>query len=989
LSTCQTCGAVNEKTGLDCTECNASLVAPGCWLVGLSGPQAGMRFSIPTDNSLQVGRVPGQNNLVIADPEISRHHAKLVISDGDVKLTDTSANGTFVNDRRVSEAVLQSGDRIRFGLSSGNSFVLQASRLTAATAAVRAGAIRAVSNTVVAPAAAARSANTLIMSQHKEQVPTRRLQLILNQYTVRDISLNTPHVEFGRDGAPGRILVDHTSISSLHAEITLTRLSAVLRDLCSKNGTFVNGERIEERVLQEGDLIQLGACDSHLFLYRESDRRPIVLRDIELDRPLVTIGRAAGNDIRLEHPTVSNRHAQIRRLPDGFELIDLGSTNGTFVNGQRIGRQVLRPSNRISLGAAQFVFDGQAIEQQSDGSRIRISCRSLCVEAVDFNTGMPIRLLDDISLAIEPCEFVGLLGPSGAGKSTLMDAMNGSRPAQQGQVLLNSADLYNEFASLRSAIGYVPQEDILHRQLTVNECLYYAARLRLPDDFEETDIWERVHETMRVLDLTERADLPIAQLSGGQRKRVSLGVELLSKPALLFVDEPTAGQDPRTEMKMMQLFREIANRGSTVVINTHLLGSFCLLDKVAVLICGKLAYFGPSQDMLPYFAVHEPHEIFEKLQERQPEVWAAQYQQSDLNKEFVSDVPVRDDSVKRRSISTKLANPSKRSSWRQLMTLLSRQFALKFKEKSTFAALLLPPMAIAVLMALLKQGPNEPKILLMMVVVALWFGCSGSVREIVDELPMYKRERQRDLKLLSYIGSKLVYVTSVAALQAMALIMVLTLMSAIKGHLPEAYLLTWVMTIEGALIGLVISAVCSTPEKALYAFPLTMIPQLLLAGLLIPTAAITPFYPVQSTGGQIVEIRELSTTPGMIKTLAYGVSPLMVSRWGLEGLSDLYVHDHEQGTALRKAYGYQLLSTVAITLHQDDSADARAELEGTVAGGAATIPAQRYSTFGEYVGILGVFALVFITAIAGALKRKESHGVRSEANKFLNARKLD
>lgn len=622
---------------------------------------------------------------------------------------------------------------------------------------------------------------------------------------------------------------------------------------------------------------------------------------------------------------------------------------------------MLKPGNRISLGAAQFVFDGQRMEQQSDGSRIRINCRSLRVEARDFNTGIPIRLLDDVSLAIEPCEFVGLLGPSGAGKSTLMDAMNGSRPAQQGQVLLNSADLYNEFASLRSAIGYVPQEDILHRQLTVKECLYYAARLQLPDDFEETDIWEGVNETIKVLELADRADLAISQLSGGQRKRVSLGIELLSKPALLFVDEPTAGQDPRTEMKMMQLFREIANRGSTVVINTHLLGSFSLLDKVAVLVRGKLAYFGRSQEMLSYFKAGRPHEIFEKLQEKKPEEWAAQYQQSDVHHEFAGDPSRLTDGSAQRSTAAQPGKPPQRSASRQLMTLLKRQFTLKFKEKSTFAALLLPPVAIAALMALLNQGPNEPKTLFMLVVVALWFGCSGSVREIVDELPVYKRERQRDLKLASYIGSKLIYELIYVGLgdaaQALLLMIVLRLMGAVEGHLPEAFLLTWVMTMEGALIGLVISAVCSTAEKALYAFSLTMIPQFLLAGLLIPAATITPFYPLQSVGGPVVAIQELPKTPAMIKTLAYGVSPLMVSRWGLEGLSDLYVHDREQGTALRKEYGYQLLSAVAITLHQDDSEDARAELAGRLASGDdLTMPArQGSSTLGGYLGMLGCF----------------------------------
>jgi hypothetical protein len=432
-------------------------------------------------------------------------------------------------------------------------------------------------------------------------------------------------------------------------------------------------------------------------------------------------------------------------------------------------------------------------------------------------------------------------------------------------------------------------------------------------------------------------------------------------------------------MKMMQLFREIANRGSTVVINTHLLGSFSLLDKVAILVRGKLAYFGQSHEMLPYFKASRPHEIFEKLQEKKPEEWAAQYRQSDTCQEFVGGSSRDTNGSAQRSGSARAAKSPKRSATRQLGTLLKRQFTLKFKEKSTFAALLLPPIAIAALMALLKQGPNEPKVLFMMVVVALWFGCSGSVREIVDELPVYKRERQRDLKLVSYIGSKLVYVGLVAAMQALLLIAVLTAMGAIAGHLPEAYLLTWLMTIEGALIGLVISAVCSTAEKALYAFPLTMIPQLLLAGLLIPTATITPFYPVQSPGGQIVAIQELPKTPAMIDTLAYGVSPFMVSRWGLEGLADLYANDREQGSALRKQYSYQLLSAVAITFDKDDSADARAELQKTLTSvGDATIPERHgASIFGLYVGILGAFAMVFITAIAFALKRKENHGNRA------------
>ena len=975
MPSCTKCGAQNSVDERVCAKCGYSLEPTVNYcLVGLPGPHAGSRFSI-TESVLNVGRIPGQNQLVIPDPEISRLHAKLVLADGAVNLTDTSANGTFVNGKRVAKAILLPGDRICFGLDARNTFVIQAGQSAVGPAVELSLQEGEVGHTVLVPVAAGRSVNTVVMAPHEEVAIPRRLQLILDQYAVREIPLVEPKLEFGRDDAPGRVLVDHTSVSSRHAEITLADSGAILRDLQSKNGTFVNGERIEERKLSEGDLIQLGACDSHLFLYRESGRRPLILHDIELDRPITTIGRANDTDIRIDHPTVSSHHAQIRKISGGFELIDLGSTNGTFVNGQRISACRLRISDRVVLGAAQFVFDGERMEQQSDGSRVRISCRGLRVEAKDFDTGMPIRLLDDISVVIEPCEFVGLLGPSGAGKTTLMDAMNGSRPAQRGQVLLNSADLYTEFGSLRSAIGYVPQEDILHRQLTVKECLYFAARLRLPDDFGEKEIGQRVAETIKILELSERANLAIEQLSGGQRKRVSLGIELLSKPPVLFADEPTAGQDPRTEMKMMQLFREIANRGSTIVINTHLLGSFSLLDKVAVLVRGKLAYFGPSQGMVPYFQTARPQEIFEKLQEKKPEEWAAQYRQSDIASAFGGEAAAADLSVPRER--TEAAKPPKHSAWRQLLTLLRRQFTLRLKAKSTLAALLVPPAAIAALMALLKRGPNEPNVLFMMVVVALWFGCSGSVREIVDELPVYRRERQRELKLGSYIGSKLVYVAVVAAAQATLLIAVLRLMGALEGHLPEACLLTWLMTVEGALIGLVISAICSTAEKALYAFPLCMIPQFLLAGLLIPVSTITPFSPIQSPEGRVVAIQDLPPSTAMMKALAKGVSPLVVSRWGLEGLSDLYVHDREGDTSpVRRKYSYQLLSAVAITLHPDDSAEARAELQRMLAGpqNSDTSAREVGSTLGTYVGILGGFALAFVVVIAVALKRKDPHG---------------
>jgi ABC-type transport system involved in multi-copper enzyme maturation permease subunit len=291
------------------------------------------------------------------------------------------------------------------------------------------------------------------------------------------------------------------------------------------------------------------------------------------------------------------------------------------------------------------------------------------------------------------------------------------------------------------------------------------------------------------------------------------------------------------------------------------------------------------------------------------------------------------------------------------------------KEKSTLAALLLPPVAIALLMAVMKQSANEPKVLFMIIVVALWFGCSASVREIVDELQVYKRERQRDLSMIAYLGAKVVYVALVAAVQSLLFVAVLAAMGAVENHLLECFVLMCIMTIEGGLIGLLISAVFSTAEKALYVFPLTMIPQLLLAGLLIPVVTLKPFYPMVLPDNRL-EIREIPAQlvpTGMGPVLRYGLSPLMVSRWGLEAITDLYIHDNNP------TYSFSLLNAVSSTLHPGDAPRIRAHLEKMQAQGIAAagpIP-ETPNAFPQYLGILGGFAVLSLAATAIALKRKE------------------
>jgi ABC-type multidrug transport system ATPase subunit/pSer/pThr/pTyr-binding forkhead associated (FHA) protein len=929
-------------------------------LTGEGGTVKGKQFPI-SGSVFKIGRVPGQNQLVLDDSEVSRFHATILLAPtGEFRLQDSSANGTFVNGRRVETALLRSGDRVRFGLNQANTFLFEAAGVEEPKEGV------GTRGTVLAQAVAARRKQTLVAPAEELPAQNCRFQLVLDKYAVQDIPLENDHLLLGRTPGNGRFAIDHSSVSERHAEVTVgSDGRATLTDLKSLNGTFVNGERITSKVLEEGDLVQLGACESYLLLFRDSRPRTQKLSEIELNQPVIKLGRNPSNTIHLEHPTVSAFHAEIHKSNGNFELIDLESSNGTFVNGARIQRKVLQRRDRISLGAMQFVFNGQQFEQAADGTRVRLVAQQLRAEARDLQTGRTLRLLDDISLVLDPCEFVGLLGPSGAGKSTLMDALNGFRPAAQGKVLLNDRSLYEYLAILRTLMGYLPQDDILHRALTVRECLFYSAKLRLPDDYTDAEIRTRVDEVMRTLDLTERAQNCIHQLSGGQRKRVSLGIELLSKPSLLFVDEPTAGQDPRTEAKLMELFREIANKGATVVINTHLLGSFSLLDKVAVLVRGKLAFFGPSQEMLPYFKAQRPQEVFDRLHENPPEYWADAYRQSALCKQYVTD-PIEQETS---GIIGKAAAPQKEqrvrhSGIRQFFTLLSRQLTLKVKDKGNVAALLVPPPLIALLMGFLKQGPNEPKSLFMMVLVALWFGCSACVREIVDETSIYKRERQRDLKISSYLGSKLAYLAGVTALQTGLFVGVMTIMGTQEGHFLAAWGLTWLVGIQGGLIGLLISAVASSAEKALYAFPLTMIPQLLLAGLLIPVSALQPFYPrMVNNRWEVADVPHELQQKSMGNSFRYGLSPLMVGRWGLESLADLYIHDKEP-------YSYSLLNSIAITFHPDDPKTMRADLERRIIAGNESPPSSSPALL-EYSGVLGIFTLVMCLAVALALVKKE------------------
>jgi ABC-type multidrug transport system ATPase subunit len=370
---------------------------------------------------------------------------------------------------------------------------------------------------------------------------------------------------------------------------------------------------------------------------RGEARRTIALDALFAHKSRLLIGRSPECDVCLAHPMVSRRHALLERASDGrLRLTDLDSVNGLSVNGVRLDSSAY-VDDKAAVGIGPFLFTARGGQLYTiDNSRsLRLEARRL-EKIVPIGGGMVRKLLDDISLAIEPGEFVGLLGPSGSGKSTLMDCLNGRGRATSGQVLANGADFYRFFDNFRQSLGYVPQKDIVHGQLSVQTALYYTARLRLPPDTSASELAGRIEEVIRLMDLGPHRETMVANLSGGQMKRVSLGAELLARPCLLFIDEATSGLDAGTEGRMMRLFRQLADEGRSLICITHNVDHVDRCHLALVLARGKLVFFGPPADAPGYFGVQRISDVYDRLAERDLGAWERQFVQSEFYKEFVT-----------------------------------------------------------------------------------------------------------------------------------------------------------------------------------------------------------------------------------------------------------------------------------------------------------------------------------------------------------------
>jgi ABC-type multidrug transport system ATPase subunit len=404
------------------------------------------------------------------------------------------------------------------------------------------------------------------------------------------------------------VVIDDPVVSGRHARIVVEGGRARIEDLGSSNGTAVNARerRIDSAPLDEADVVFLGSyrIPAARLLHASDEPAAAGRSRIVVRGPALLFGRDRACDQVLDYPMVSRRHARLSRVGAGFQIEDLGSSNGTYVNGVRVRDPVVvRPGDRIGLGSYTFTLTLSGdLERSDDRDDVTVEARDLAVDAGGRT------LIEGISLRVEPGELVGLMGPSGAGKSTMLKALAGYVRPSRGQVLLNGADLAAHHTEFRGQIGYVPQEDIIHRDLTAGEALWYTARLRLPADYGDAEIRRRVRDVLQQLDLAGAEGVLIGTpsgsgMSGGQRKRVNLALELLTDPPVLLLDEPTSGLSSEDALLVMKVLRKLADRGKAILLTIHQPGrdAFRLMDRLAVVARdsgsiepGRLAYDGPA-----------------------------------------------------------------------------------------------------------------------------------------------------------------------------------------------------------------------------------------------------------------------------------------------------------------------------------------------------------------------------------------------------------
>jgi ABC-type multidrug transport system ATPase subunit/pSer/pThr/pTyr-binding forkhead associated (FHA) protein len=642
--------------------------------------------------------------------------------------------------------------------------------------------------------------------------------------------------------------LDHFEVSRRHCQVECDEASVWIEDLGSQWGTRVGPVAISKRVaLKPGDVLTLGGVRL-LFdageiptpeeLQRKSaavvsPAAPAVLFHGKPAQSIflaarTTLGRDPASDVILNSPAVSRHHAVVTRGPEGFSIEDLQSSAGSFVNGHRFDRHPLVIGDRLQLGPCYFHFDGLALHSVDAVAGGSIHARDVCQAANNRN------LLHGISLDVAPSRFVGVIGPSGAGKSSLLSILAGLANPTAGSVTVDGVPV--SAGGGANHWGFVPQAEIVHAELTVSQALDFAARLRFPRATPPLELRKLVLQTMDQLGLRERAGTRIGDLSGGQRKRVSVAVELLARPSVLFLDEPTSGLDPATEFKLMELLRDLADRGCTVLCTTHVMENVYLMDQISVIMAGHAIFTGTPQEIRDFFGVQRLATLYDRLEEKSPEEWIS-LAAAPPPGPIPSQIPAAAPSLGRPSLLTRLT------------VLLQRQLAILLSDWRNYSLLALQPLLLAALVAWVSDDVSLR--LFFAYIATFWFGCSNASQEIVREWPIYRRERIAGVTPILYVKAKLLFLGAVTAFQSLLFYATLQLFGGLGGAMSWQVAALFLCSTSAVAIGCLISALARNLMQAVLAVPLILIPFIILSGQ-TPSASDLSSRPVISTVAAIM-----------------------------------------------------------------------------------------------------------------------------------------
>jgi ABC transport system ATP-binding/permease protein len=560
----------------------------------------------------------------------------------------------------------------------------------------------------------------------------------------------------------------------------------------------------------------------------------------------VTIGRATDNDVVIPDVLASRYHATLDLTPLGTEIRDT-SANGTFVNGTRVGSAILSEGDVVTVGNVDLVVSGGLLVRRSE-TEAATRTGGLEVRGVQYVVDNGKKLLSDISLIARPGTLTAVIGGSGAGKSTLARLIAGYTTPSSGSVTFEGHDIHSEYASLRSRIGMVPQDDVVHRQLTVNQALSYAAELRLPPDTTKADRAKVVSQVLEELDLTKHADTRVDKLSGGQRKRASVALELLTGPSLLILDEPTSGLDPALDHQVMMMLRQLADAGRVVIVVTHMLSYLDICDQLLLVAPGgKTAYSGPPDGIGEVMGTTNWAKIFGQVGADPDEANRRFRERDQQQPPPQTDKPVD------------LGEPVHTSVRRQISTVARRQVRLVVSDRAYFIFLAVLPFILGALSLTVPgstgfhtpgphaETPDEAaQILALLLPAAAFMGTALTIRDLVGERAIFQREQAVGLSTTAYLLAKTLVFCGFAILQS-AIITALVVGgkgapshgAVLLGHSTVAATAELFITVAGtcvasAVLGLAISSLVRSSEQIMPLFVVGVMAQLVLCGGMVP-----------------------------------------------------------------------------------------------------------------------------------------------------------